>query len=68
VDGSLNTTDAPASPADGPPAAAPPHDPTVKKLFLRGSAWAVAQYGSGQLIRLGSNLILWRLLFPDASD
>jgi O-antigen/teichoic acid export membrane protein len=55
-----------ASPVDGSPPAPPPHDPTVKKLFLRGSAWAVAQYGSGQLIRLGSNLILWRLLYPDA--
>ena len=66
MDGSLNTTGATASSAVGSPPAAPQNDPSVKKLFLRGSAWAVAQYGSGQLIRLGSNLILWRLLFPDA--
>ena len=38
----------------------------VSKLFVRGSIWSIVQYGSGQLIRLGSNLILWRLLYPDA--
>src|SRR5580693_6285452 len=38
----------------------------VGKLFVRGSIWSLVQYGSGQLIRLGSNLILWRLLYPDA--
>jgi O-antigen/teichoic acid export membrane protein len=59
-------TGTPPDPAVSAPRALPQEEPTVKKLFLRGSAWAVAQYGSGQLIRLGSNLILWRLLFPDA--
>jgi len=39
---------------------------SVGKLFVRGSIWSLVQYGSGQLIRLGSNLILWRLLYPDA--
>ena len=46
--------------------AASPEKRTVKRLFLRGSMWSLVQYGSGQLIRLASNLILWRLLFPDA--
>jgi O-antigen/teichoic acid export membrane protein len=45
---------------------APHKEQTVRKLFARGTAWAVVQYGLAQLIRLGSNLILWRLLFPDA--
>ena len=45
----------------------PPADKgAVGKLFVRGSIWSMVQYGSGQLIRLGSNLILWRLLYPDA--
>jgi O-antigen/teichoic acid export membrane protein len=38
----------------------------VKRQFKRGSAWALTNYGIAQVIRLGSNLILWRLLVPDA--
>ena len=33
---------------------------------LRSTSWIVLGYGSSQAIRLGSNLILTRLLFPEA--
>jgi O-antigen/teichoic acid export membrane protein len=33
---------------------------------LRGSAWTVTGYGTSQALRLAANLILTRLLFPEA--
>lgn len=33
---------------------------------MRGAAWTIAGYGASQVLRLGSNLILTRLLFPKA--
>ena len=36
------------------------------KLFARGSAWAALNYVVSYTLRLGSNLVLWRLLYPDA--
>ncbi len=33
---------------------------------LRGSIWTLGGYGGSQILRLGSNLILARLLFPEA--
>ena len=39
---------------------------SLKALVLRGSTWTIAGSGSGQLIRLIRNLILTRLLFPEA--
>jgi len=36
-----------------------------KKLAIKGAAWTIASYGSSQLIRFGSNLILTRLLLPE---
>jgi len=38
---------------------------TLKKLAIRGTVWTIASYGTSQLLRLGSNLILSRLLFPE---
>lgn len=38
----------------------------TKALTLRGSAFTVLEMGTGQLLRLGSNLVLTRLLFPEA--
>lgn len=32
----------------------------------RGSFWAIAGYGGSQVLRLGGNLILWRLLYAEA--
>lgn len=39
---------------------------SLRGLVLRGSIWTLGGYGATQLLRLGSNLILTRLLFPDA--
>lgn len=49
----------------------PPPRPTGKavgrrSLALRGSLWTLIGYGGSQLLRLGSNLVLARLLFPEA--
>ena len=33
---------------------------------MRGSLWTIAGFGGGQVLRLGSNLILTRLLAPNA--
>jgi O-antigen/teichoic acid export membrane protein len=38
---------------------------SIKKLAIRGTIWTIASYGTSQVIRLGSNLILSRLLSPD---
>lgn len=34
--------------------------------MVRGSVWTLVGYGAGQAIRLGSSLVLTRLLFPQA--
>jgi O-antigen/teichoic acid export membrane protein len=34
--------------------------------MARGSAWTLAGYGASQALRLVSNLVLWRLLYPEA--
>lgn len=56
-----------ASTAEVPevPATPEPGERTLHNKVLRGSAWTLAGYGAGQLIRAGSNLIMVRLL--DAS-
>ncbi len=36
-----------------------------KKLAIKGAIWTIASYGSSQIIRFGSNLILTRLLLPE---
>ncbi len=38
----------------------------LRARAMRGSVWTVAGYGATQVLRLGSNLILTRLLFPEA--
>ncbi|QLE58459.1 oligosaccharide flippase family protein [Nostoc sp. TCL26-01] len=38
---------------------------SLKKLAIRGTIWTIAGYGSSQILRLGSNLILTRLLTPE---
>lgn len=40
--------------------------PFLKTLALRASIWIVGSHGLAQLIRFGSNLVLARLLFPEA--
>jgi O-antigen/teichoic acid export membrane protein len=41
-----------------------PH--SLKQRMLKGSMWTIAGYGMNQVLRLGSNLVLTRLLFPEA--
>ena len=38
----------------------------LRAKAMRGSGWTIAGFGAGQVLRLGSNLILTRLLFPEA--
>ncbi|MEL6493888.1 MAG: oligosaccharide flippase family protein [Cyanobacteria bacterium J06623_7] len=38
---------------------------SLKKLAVRGTVWTVAGYGTSQILRFGSNLILTRLLVPE---
>lgn len=42
----------------------PPQPGGVGRAALRGSAWTMLGHGAGQVLRLGSNLLLTRLLFP----
>lgn len=37
---------------------------SLKKLAIRGTIWTIAGYGASQVLRLGGNLILTRLLDP----
>lgn len=39
---------------------------TLRSRFITASTWALLEFLSGQLVRLGGNLILTRLLFPEA--
>jgi O-antigen/teichoic acid export membrane protein len=41
-------------------------DTSARALFFRGSAWALFDFGSSQLLRLASNIALWRLLSAQA--
>ena len=50
----------PAGPAPGPPPR------SLKRLAIRGSVWTFIGYGIAQVIRLGGNIILTRLLFREA--
>jgi len=38
---------------------------SLKQLAIRGAFWTIAGYGGKQVLRLGSNLILTRLLVPE---
>ena len=38
----------------------------MRGLLARGTLWVGIGYGGSQLIRLGGNLVLWRLLYPKA--
>lgn len=42
-----------------------PFPPTLKQRVLRAGGWNIAGYALSQAIRLGSNLILTRLLVPE---
>lgn len=38
---------------------------TLKKRAIRGAVWTILGYGTSQVLRFGSNLILTRLLVPE---
>lgn len=40
--------------------------PTLRQRVLQSGSWTLAGYGVNQALRLGGNLILTRLLFPEA--
>ena len=48
--------------------AAPPNPPDepIRGRVVRASMWSIGAYGASQIIRFGSNLVLTRLLFPEA--
>ena len=54
--------------AEAPPKRVPlpPVVSSLRSLAIRGSIWTIFGYGSSQVLRLISNLILSRLLFPEA--
>ncbi len=39
---------------------------SLRGLALRGSIWTLGGYGASQVLRLAGNLVLARLLFPEA--
>ncbi len=59
----MTETEAPPPPASeqGPPAEIKP----VRSRVLSAAAWMTAGHSLGQIIRLGSSVVLTRLLFPD---
>jgi O-antigen/teichoic acid export membrane protein len=44
----------------------PSQSPNLRAQLVRGSAFEMVGYGVAQLIRFGSNLVLSRMLFPEA--
>lgn len=44
----------------------PPGEGEVRRLAVRGTLWTLLGYGGTQVLRLGSNLLLAYLLFPEA--
>ena len=49
---------------NSPPSKTPTR--SLKQLALNGSIWTLGGYAAAQLLRLGSNVILAKLLFPEA--
>lgn len=44
----------------------PARETSFAPVIRRGTIWALCGYGGSQLLRLGGNLVLWRLLHPEA--
>src|SRR5687767_10200117 len=53
-------------PPQAPPDAAGLGAGELRTTVRRGSAWSLAAYGGSQLLRFAGNLILTRLLVPEA--
>lgn len=58
----MTSTTAPQTPPAESPAAPAP---TLRRQVIRGSLQTLGGYGIVQILRLGSNLVLTRLLFPE---
>lgn len=60
-------TESPTAPVHGPSSVATaPAAPRLRTLAIQGAFWSFAGHGTHQAIRLGGNLLLTRLLFPEA--
>ncbi len=44
----------------------PLHGQGLKALALKGSVWTIGGFGTQKILQFGSNLVLTRLLFPEA--
>lgn len=59
-------TSAPDTEANNSPAGPSSLPHSLRSLVLRGSIWTLGGFGASQVLRLGGNLIVSRLLFPEA--
>ncbi len=60
------SADVPAPSQPPKPGIAPGREPTLRSLILSGSAWSMGGYAGEAALRFVGNLILSRLLFPEA--
>ena len=58
------TGEPPESSGSAPAVAPPPGGASIRAPAIRGSIWTMGGYAGGQLLKLVSNVILARLLFP----
>ncbi|MBW4467712.1 MAG: lipopolysaccharide biosynthesis protein [Pegethrix bostrychoides GSE-TBD4-15B] len=58
--------DTPIEPSDSASLQPPVAQRSLKHRALSGSVWTLISHGGSQVLRLGGNLILTRLLFPEA--
>ena len=43
------------------------NDQSLMARVVRSTSWIILGFGTGQILRLGSNLLLTRILFPKPS-
>ena len=48
------------------PGSVDPKPSTLRRLAISGAGWTLLRFGGQNLLRLGGNLVLTRLLFPEA--
>ena len=58
------TGELPETSGSAPAVAPPPGGGSIRAPAIRGSIWTMGGYAGGQLLKLASNVILARLLFP----
>src|SRR5690349_2480294 len=62
----LEQRSAPAGESGTQSSPEPPAPRTLGATVRRGSAWSLAGYGGSQVLRFGGNLVLTRMLVPEA--